>query len=668
MSSQWLADWSTSYLLYPGTAVYPGPDTFPDAVDEVTNATTTVYGRKGSRWDRVTDTSAYEDIVAATGALTEAVGKIPVALENVTRSSDGKSVNGAVVEEIIARWVTGEEGEFVKLTADQIAANAINSSHISAGSIDGMVITGATIQTAASGLRVTMDKTGLYAYNAKGATTFRLDSSTGSVFIRGNVGISDTWSTTRFMDIVARDTMKDVAQDGFKWGSGILFTVDDEAVSQHGTVALVKAPNTSDYRFRNQYGLRVQPARRSNFTVYENGLCFYGSDTTSTQKLFWGTDERGFYGESPYYGVQLYCYDRNPVGGAAGFWALAPNVDQNSNRTFHLSTTKNAFWAYSDKYLLRVDNENLLYRTAYNTAVSRLIHGGMDFSYLHLTHSAFYIGLGWTTSSNTTRNSRRKLYLADNDADSALEAQKVSAMLRYGGNQAYVNGTAFYTYNCAKNFIMGVPTLSENRGGMLLQHSVTESPGMGIEYWHTEEIPESGVLFWTLPDYVPYIASEHGPRSVFVTMSEGTATAVLHDELDKDSGWFVEVRGTPGATANVLVKMYRIKGGDNEGYTDEVWQEWVLPNSGHETLDRSLSGTGALGPLPELESRLADRAAEELLLADAGVDPDEVRKNLNAAGMTDAPLMWGVDAESLEDGEDATQEVTGESFLMNSAF
>lgn len=645
MSSAELSNWNQSYILYPNYNVYPSTDTFPGYNDEVTNSTSAVYGYLGSKWDRVTDTSAYEDILQATSDLTDAIGKIPVALENVTRSSDGKSVNGAVVEEIIARYVTGQEGEFVKLTGSQIAANSIEASHISAGSIDGMVITGAKIQTSGTGLRVTLDDTGLYSYNSRGETTFRMSSKDGSVYIRGNVGISDSWSTTRFINIINSGSGGDAAADGFRYGSGLFFQVDDANLPQHGVVSLIKAPNKSNYDFPNQYGIRIQTPRNGRFSVHENGMEFMCADLDPTYYRRWGFDPRGFYGKSAYYGVVFACYDKNPVGGDAGFWAYAPNVDQNSNRTYHVSGTKNNFFAYSDKYLLKADNENFLWRSAYNTAVSRLIHGGMDFSFFHMTHSAGWMGLGWTTSSNTTRTYRSKLYIVGNDADSGLVANRTSAMLKYGGNQAYVNANGFYVYNTTKNFIMAVPELSEARGGMLLKHSTTESPGAGIEYWHTEEIPESGLLLWTLPEYVPYIAADYGSHSVFVTTSSGHANAVLHDDLEPDSGWYVEVRGEPGATANVLVKLNRIVGGADGGWDRTPWIEWVMPSSGSDARERTIDGD-RLGPLPEYLSKLVDRDAEERLLLDNGVDPADVREKLAEAGMTDAPLMFEYDIDA----------------------
>lgn len=65
-----------------------------------------------------------------------------------------------------------------------IEPGGIDTPHLKSTAIDGMVVTGATVRTAASGSRVQLDNAGIRAYN--GATnTFLLSSSDGSVTING---------------------------------------------------------------------------------------------------------------------------------------------------------------------------------------------------------------------------------------------------------------------------------------------------------------------------------------------------------------------------------------------------------------------------------------------------------------------------------------------------
>ena len=72
------------------------------------------------------------------------------------------------------------------ITAGKIAANAVRADEIAAGAIDGKIITGATVRTAASGARVQLNTLGIRAYDAAGATTFSVHSQTGAVFARGD--------------------------------------------------------------------------------------------------------------------------------------------------------------------------------------------------------------------------------------------------------------------------------------------------------------------------------------------------------------------------------------------------------------------------------------------------------------------------------------------------
>lgn len=87
---------------------------------------------------------------------------------------------------------TIERVEFVAMVGGTlIEPGGIDTPHLKSTAIDGMVVTGATVQTAASGARVVLDDTGLKAYNSSGALTSAIYGTsgdfTGASFSGGNV-------------------------------------------------------------------------------------------------------------------------------------------------------------------------------------------------------------------------------------------------------------------------------------------------------------------------------------------------------------------------------------------------------------------------------------------------------------------------------------------------
>lgn len=117
-----------------------------------------------------------------------------------------------------------------------------------------------------------------------------------------------------------------------------------------------------------------------------------------------------------------------------------------------------------------------------------------------------------------------------------------------GSHQVWINGSGV-NITGGKKFSMRVPVLTAERGGLWLEHSCTESPYDGIEYWENVTLDEDGRYRWTLPDYVPRIASKKAPWVVFA--NEG-ARGVL--DRSNPEEWHVDVTGTPGSAVAVLVK------------------------------------------------------------------------------------------------------------------
>lgn len=131
-------------------------------------------------------------------------------------------------------------------------------------------------------------------------------------------------------------------------------------------------------------------------------------------------------------------------------------------------------------------------------------------------------------------------------------SKNVTTMQYTASNQVWI-GSGGVNLTGTKKFSMRVPVLSVQRGGLWLEHSATESPYDGIEYWENIELDSDGRARWTLPDYVPRIASAKAPWVVFT--SDG-ARATL-DRSDPEE-WYVDVTGTPSTTVAVLVKGARM--------------------------------------------------------------------------------------------------------------
>ena len=132
-------------------------------------------------------------------------------------------------------------------------------------------------------------------------------------------------------------------------------------------------------------------------------------------------------------------------------------------------------------------------------------------------------------------------------------ADKNTTTMQFGGqNQVWIANSGVHITG-TKNFTMRVPGLTAQRGGLWLEHACTESPYDGIEYWENIELDVNGRARWTLPDYVPRIASAKAP---WIVLANDGARAVLDRSNSKE--WHVDVTGAPSTTVAVLVKGARM--------------------------------------------------------------------------------------------------------------
>lgn len=144
------------------------------------------------------------------------------------------------------RIINARSGEFEKIKAGMIAANAITADNLRAGAIDGQVITGASIQTDRQNNRgLKIDNSGMRAYSATGWKSLDINAHTGEIAISGRIGRRDSWSECYFNDIVWAQTGTDVSRSGAKIGCGLAFnSLEDDW--EDGALFIQKDANTNE--------------------------------------------------------------------------------------------------------------------------------------------------------------------------------------------------------------------------------------------------------------------------------------------------------------------------------------------------------------------------------------------------------------------------------------
>lgn len=167
--------------------------------------------------------------------------------------ADKLAANSVIAEKIDALAVTADKVAANAITADKIAANAITAGKIDSDAINGMVITGATVRTNASGARVEMNADGLVQYNAQGQPIVDM---TGGTF--STVGSLQTGRPGDRRVIISNEVWNNP-------GTGIVFVPEDGEVapahaSRIGTpyrkwleIAVEEDWTTSGYRSRARF-------------------------------------------------------------------------------------------------------------------------------------------------------------------------------------------------------------------------------------------------------------------------------------------------------------------------------------------------------------------------------------------------------------------------------
>lgn len=618
MAGETPENWAAEYISWPGNTLYPDDDTYPDYSSGVSSSATPVHGYAGSVWERVTDTSSIDAMLQATQNLTNAIKSIPTSLDRVVGVENGKVINATVVAQLFSRYVTAQEGEFVKLQAGQIAANAIGASHIQAGAIDGTVITGATIRTNSGNPRVEMTKEALSAYNSSGTQTFRVRADDGSVYIRGDLGLTDNWSTGKFQAISRGQQVYSYSNGGmYGWvrrlTPGMLFQATSP-LRWPGVVTM--ADGWDPQRWIRSYELLLQAPTQNRsrppiLVHSETGLRYALNDSNDVS---FRITPRGGAWASTTYSMSIV----NNSNDGRGFYAYANNsVNESGYYSYFAANADNGLQSYKDTHYFHArggDSSGILWNNYYNTTAS----GGNATAQFSVTPTNFMY------ASRSGANRHTRITIADGGYSTQFFANSSGVGLQIdNGGQFWINqsGQAQW-YNTVKSFQMDVPEVTKQTGQTLV-HIVTESPWNGIEYWETVTADENGEAEWLLPEYVSQIASEVTPRAVLATCSTGTAAATL----EKVFGRFVVYvsEATPGARVSLLVKMGRIIPDmaykDEDGYvnqwTDAVPQVWQpLPPSPYEYEAGRLTYSynaddGGLGPVTQAHMKEMEAALVE---------------------------------------------------------
>ena len=229
---------------------------------------------------RLTAGSANIPEIAARKIASDVGRFLEITTDQLTVTGNASFVN-ATAHHVWTEIVTAGQGEFEQIKAGMLAANSVNASNIQGGAIDGQVITGATIQTSKrnnDGIKV--DPWGIRAYRPNGRVAFSVNAATGGVYVDGDVGISDSWSKARFVDIVEQLSGNDVGQRGDRWGVGLemnrlsspyrysaLVTFKEDPTNRGG-ILYFQAPSNTDNG-------------TPNMRLSTTGLQVYGGKTVS---------------------------------------------------------------------------------------------------------------------------------------------------------------------------------------------------------------------------------------------------------------------------------------------------------------------------------------------------------------------------------------------------
>lgn len=286
---------------------------------------------------RLTAGSANIPEIAARKIASDVGRFLEITTDQLTVTGNASFVN-ATAHHVWTEIVTAGQGEFEQIKAGMLAANSVNASNIQGGAIDGQVITGATIQTSKqNNAGIKMDPWGIRAYRPNGRTAFSVNAATGSVYVDGDVGISDTWSKARFVDIIEQLSGNDVGQRGDRWGVGLemnklsspykysaLVTFKEDPTNRGG-ILYFQAPSNTDNGTPNMRlsttGLQVYGGKTVSWSMSTSNSGFSaGSAGKASISINNYSSSIGMNGEIPFLVERNGCHIRTFGDRWKGFW------------------------------------------------------------------------------------------------------------------------------------------------------------------------------------------------------------------------------------------------------------------------------------------------------------------------------------------------------------
>lgn len=278
---------------------------------------------------------------------------LEITTDQLTVTGNASFVN-ATAHHVWTEIVTAEWGEFEQIKAGMLAANAVTADNIQVGALDGKVITGATIQSDRTpGRGVKIDSSGIRAYTGlANDTSFEVDASTGTVKVLGEVGIRDSWSIAKFIDIVEEVTGNDIGERGDRWGVGLymnklaspykfpaLVTFKEDP-SVKGGILYFQAPSNAD---GNSPNMRLSS---TNYQVYSGKTTAWSLQVGST----------GFGAGAPGKGnINVYDYAATI---AVGSYRASFEMQGNSFRLESPANRWRAVWGYDGASVLGWNQNN----------------------------------------------------------------------------------------------------------------------------------------------------------------------------------------------------------------------------------------------------------------------------------------------------------------------
>ena len=324
---------------------------------------------------RLTAGSANIPEIAARKIASDVGRFLEITTDQLTVTGNASFVN-ATAHHVWTEIITAGQGEFEQIKAGMLAANSVNASNIQGGAIDGQVITGATIQTSKqNNAGIKIDSWGMRAYRPNGRVAFSVNSATGGVYVDGDVGITDSWSKARFVDIIEQLSGNDVGQRGDRWGVGLemnklsspykysaLVTFKEDPTNRGG-ILYFQAPSNTDNGTPNMRlsttGLQVYGGKTVTWSMSASNSGFSaGSAGKAAISVNNFSSSIGMNGDIPFE-VRGDAVHLKVVGNTwRGFWAYSKAAVMGWSKDKQAVVDDNGFRAVGGKtFIMRVPGE-----------------------------------------------------------------------------------------------------------------------------------------------------------------------------------------------------------------------------------------------------------------------------------------------------------------------